>query len=62
LPNGVRIFLPKIPIWVYFGGPWNGKCWYISGPFGKPCCYLVYFGMLNQENLATLVENKPSVH
>jgi hypothetical protein len=23
------IFEPKIPIWVDFGGPWNGKCWYI---------------------------------
>jgi hypothetical protein len=21
-------FKPKIPIWVYFGGPWYGKCWY----------------------------------
>jgi hypothetical protein len=27
------IFKPKIPIWVYFGGPWNGKCWYILWPF-----------------------------
>jgi hypothetical protein len=27
------IFIPKIPIWVYFGGPWNGKCWYSLGPF-----------------------------
>jgi hypothetical protein len=23
------IFKPNIPIWVNFGGPWNGKCWYI---------------------------------
>jgi hypothetical protein len=23
------IFKPKIPILVNFGGPWNGKCWYI---------------------------------
>jgi hypothetical protein len=23
------IFKPKIPIWDNFGGPWNGKCWYI---------------------------------
>jgi hypothetical protein len=22
------IFKPKIPIWVNFGGPWNGKVWY----------------------------------
>jgi hypothetical protein len=21
----------KIQIWVYFGGTWNGKCWYIYG-------------------------------
>jgi hypothetical protein len=23
------VFKPKIPIWVKFGGPWNGKGWYI---------------------------------
>jgi hypothetical protein len=23
------IFKPKIPIWVNFGVPWIGKCWYI---------------------------------
>jgi hypothetical protein len=23
------LFRPKIPIWIYFGGPWNGKCCYI---------------------------------
>jgi hypothetical protein len=28
------ILRPKIPIWVYFEGPWNGKCWYIFRPFG----------------------------
>jgi hypothetical protein len=27
-------FKPKIAIWVNFGGLWNGKCWYILGPFG----------------------------
>jgi hypothetical protein len=50
------IFIPKIPIWVYFGGPWYGKCWYILWPFGifksfrgylwplgTVCGYLVYF-------------------
>jgi hypothetical protein len=26
--------VPKIPIWVNFGGPCNGRCWYISWPFG----------------------------
>jgi hypothetical protein len=30
----VFIFLLKLPIWVYFGGSWNGKCWYILWPFG----------------------------
>jgi hypothetical protein len=22
------VFKPKIPIWINFGGPKNGKCWY----------------------------------
>jgi hypothetical protein len=21
--------MPKLPIWIYFGGPWNGKRWYM---------------------------------
>jgi hypothetical protein len=25
---------PKIPIWVCFGGAWNGKCWYILRSLG----------------------------
>jgi hypothetical protein len=25
----VYFFVPKLPIWVYFRGPWNVKCWYI---------------------------------
>jgi hypothetical protein len=28
------LFRPKLPIWVYFGGPWNGKCCYIFWSFG----------------------------
>jgi hypothetical protein len=28
------IFISKIPIKVYFGVPWNRKCWYVSWPFG----------------------------
>jgi hypothetical protein len=28
------IFIPKIPIWVNFGGPWIVKCWYNLWPFG----------------------------
>jgi hypothetical protein len=27
-------FKPKIPIWVNFGGPKMGKCWYVLRPFG----------------------------
>jgi hypothetical protein len=27
------VFKPKIPIWVNFEGPLNGKCWYILWPF-----------------------------
>jgi hypothetical protein len=48
------IFIPKIPIRVNFGGPRNGKCWYILWPyftaigyilcqFGIVCGNLVYF-------------------
>jgi hypothetical protein len=35
------IFKPKFPIWVHFGGSWNGKCWYILRPFYL--FYLFYF-------------------
>jgi hypothetical protein len=28
------ILRPKIQIWVYLGGPWNGKCWYVLRQFG----------------------------
>jgi hypothetical protein len=28
------VFIPKLPIWVIFGGPWSGKCWHILCPFG----------------------------
>jgi hypothetical protein len=35
-------FKTKIPIWVYFGGPWNGKCWYILRPFGIIYDHSVY--------------------
>jgi hypothetical protein len=37
------VFKPKIPIWVNFGGYWNGKCWYILCPFGLFYGNLVYF-------------------
>jgi hypothetical protein len=26
--RGCQIFVLKIPIRVYFGGPWKGNCWY----------------------------------
>jgi hypothetical protein len=28
LPDGTYIFIPRVPIWEYFGRNWNGKCWY----------------------------------
>jgi hypothetical protein len=31
--QGCQIFKPKIPILVNFGGPWNGKGWYIVRSF-----------------------------
>jgi hypothetical protein len=37
-----HIFKPKFPIWVNFGGPWVGKCWYILWPFGIFYGYLGY--------------------
>jgi hypothetical protein len=37
------IFRPKIPIRVNFGGPWNGKGWYILWPFGIYHGHLVHF-------------------
>jgi hypothetical protein len=70
------VFKPKIPIWVIFGGPWNGKCWYILWSFGKVCGHLVYlmdignvvviwnifprFGKLCKKNLATLLRPPPA--
>jgi hypothetical protein len=37
-----HIFLPKIQIWVNFGGTCNGRCWYILRPIGLFYGYLVY--------------------
>jgi hypothetical protein len=46
LPDGIH----KIPIWVYFGWPWNGKCWHVFidiwSILGQFCTFygpLVYF-------------------
>jgi hypothetical protein len=33
---------PKIPIWVNFGGPWNGKGWCIIWPFVIDYGHLVH--------------------
>jgi hypothetical protein len=54
LPDGLGIFKPKIPIWVKFGGPWNGKCyiWYNLWPFCiayGPLIYLPVLVCLDQE-------------
>jgi hypothetical protein len=37
------IFKPKRPIWANFGGPWNGKGWYILYPFEIHYGQLVHF-------------------
>jgi hypothetical protein len=45
-------FQTKIPIWVNFGGPCNGRCWYILWRFGIffPFWYIfTRFGMLYQD-------------
>jgi hypothetical protein len=56
------VFKPKIPIWVNFGGPWNGKCWYILWPFGNVVviwCIFPRFGIhIMSKNLATLDSTK----
>jgi hypothetical protein len=46
LPDGKHIFLPKIPILIYFGGPYRGKFWYIVWSFGRFNEDLVYFVMI----------------
>jgi hypothetical protein len=38
------VLKPKIPIWVNFVGPQNGKCWYILCSLGVVYSHLVYFG------------------
>jgi hypothetical protein len=34
LPDGLHIFIPKIPIWLILMGPSNRKRWYVLWPFG----------------------------
>jgi hypothetical protein len=51
LPDGTCIFVPKIPIWVNFGGSWSILrpfgifivIWNILCPFGILYVHLVYF-------------------
>jgi hypothetical protein len=38
-----HIFKPKIPIWLHFGGYFDGRCWYILRPFGRFCGPCMYF-------------------
>jgi hypothetical protein len=38
-----NILKPKIQIWVNFGGPCNGRCWYILWTFGLFYSHLTYF-------------------
>jgi hypothetical protein len=33
LEQGCQIVIPKIPIWAFVRGPWNGKCWHILWSF-----------------------------
>jgi hypothetical protein len=44
-------FKPKIPLWVNFVGPWNGKGLYILMPIGIYHGHLVHF-----ESFGNLVE------
>jgi hypothetical protein len=67
LPDGNYILIPKIPIWVFFGGHWNGKCWCILWPFGifhEHLVILLSFGIIfpdlvncMKKDLATLVSD-----
>jgi hypothetical protein len=41
LPDGTRIFVPKIPIRVYFGGPRNRKYWLIDIFYDYSVCFTV---------------------
>jgi hypothetical protein len=60
-------FLPKIPTWVNFGGPRNGKCCMaiciILGPFGLFCGQVVYFsrfGILYHEKSGNPAQHRES--
>jgi hypothetical protein len=40
MPDGI-FSNKKKPLWVKFGGPWNGKGWYSLWPFGTFYGHLV---------------------
>jgi hypothetical protein len=49
------IVKPKFPIWVNFGGPWNGKDWYILWHFGICICITaIWYILLPFGNLAAI--------
>jgi hypothetical protein len=48
LPGGI-FSNQKFPIWVSFGGPWNGKVWCILWPFGNLAAIWYFFQHLGQE-------------
>jgi hypothetical protein len=68
---GWYIFRPKLAIWVNFGGPCKGRCWYILWTFGLFYSHLIFvfygllvyfvvfnlFGIL-KKNLATLKQER----
>jgi hypothetical protein len=62
LPDGL-FSNQKFPIWVNFGGPENGKCWYILGSlrifYGHLVYLLAIFSLVLiycvKKNLATLL-------
>jgi hypothetical protein len=68
LPDGIGIFKPKTPIWVNFGGPWNGRGWYIIyGHFEYITAIwylsgdLVYFGKVCEEKSGRPILKLPTL-
>jgi hypothetical protein len=70
LPDGICIFIPKMPFWVNFGVSCNERCWYFFGHFVHfiAIWYILWpfgghFGMFlpvlvycTNKSLATLIE------
>jgi hypothetical protein len=61
------MFKTKIPVWVNFGGPCNGRCWYILWTFGiffsiLACCTKKYLATLLRATylrLSNFFRNRP---